>query len=66
MWKKVKGLGWHKKLHWLVIYGLLCVVEFVVHQAKERVELKFKPPKEEDEEEDDDDDDGEDGPLKKK
>jgi hypothetical protein len=61
MWEKVKGLGWHRKLHWLIVYGVLCVVEFVVHKAKEHVELKFKPK-----EDDDEDDEDEDEPARKK
>lgn len=65
MWEKVKGLGWHKKLHWLVVYGLLCVLEFAVCKAKERVELEFKPPKE-DGDEDEDEGEDDDVPAKRK
>lgn len=61
MWEKMKGLGWHRKLHWLIAYGILCTIEFIVRTAKEHVELKFKPKEEEEE-----DDDGEEPARKKK
>lgn len=63
MWKRIKNLDWHKKIHWLALYGLLCIAEFVISHFKEMVEKKFKPPKppkDPDDGDDDDDDEDED------
>lgn len=54
--------SYRKKFHWLVLYGILCVLEFIVGEAKDWVEEQIIPPKKpktppppDDDEEDDDD-----------
>ncbi len=50
----MRKLDWKRKFHWILLYGVICIAEFLVDQAKEWVEKQIVPPKKPKDPEDDD------------